>query len=77
MKMMGQEMPRSKRVLEINMEHPVLRNLSTRYTAQADDPFIAKCIMQLYDSAQLIEGEVTSTADYVKRMMDIMEEATK
>ncbi|NTV28527.1 MAG: molecular chaperone HtpG [Candidatus Omnitrophica bacterium] len=77
MKMMGQEVPKSRRILEINMEHPVMRNLSRRYIANPGDDMLKKCIVQLYESAQLIEGELSSRADYVKRMMEIMEEVTK
>lgn len=77
MKMMGQDVPKSKRILEVNVGHPVIKNLSRKYLANSSDYFIKKCIDQLYDSAQLIDGELSSRTDYVKRMMEIMEEATK
>lgn len=77
MKMMGQDAPSSKRIMEVNVDHPVVKNLSRRYLANPSDNFLKKCIIQLYDSAQLIDGELPSRSDYVKRMMDIMEEATK
>ncbi|MBZ0165666.1 MAG: molecular chaperone HtpG, partial [Candidatus Omnitrophica bacterium] len=77
MKMMGQDAPSSKRVMEVNIDHPVLKNLSRRYLANASDPMLKKCIVQLYESAQLMDGELTSRADYINRMMEIMEEATK
>ncbi|MEI8012601.1 MAG: molecular chaperone HtpG [Candidatus Omnitrophota bacterium] len=77
MKMMGQEAPASKRIMEVNVEHPVIRNLSRRYLLNASDDFIKKCIVQLYESAQIMDGELQSKSDYVKRMMEIMEEATK
>ncbi len=77
MKMMGQEMPASKRILEVNTDHPVIRNLSKRYIANDKDPMLTKCIVQLFESAQLIDDELSSKNDYVKRMMDIMEEATQ
>ncbi len=77
MRMMGQDVQSSKRVMEVNISHPVIKNLSKRYLANASDPFIKKCIIQLYESAQLMDGELPSRADYVKRMMEIMEEATK
>lgn len=77
MKMMGQDAPSSKRVMEVNFDHPVLKNLSRRYLANASDPMLKKCIVQLYESAQLMDGELTSRADYINRMMEIMEEATK
>lgn len=77
MKMMGQEMPSSKRILEVNTDHAVIRNLSKRYIANDKDPMLTKCIVQLFESAQLIDDELTSKSDYVKRMMEIMEEATQ
>ncbi len=77
MKMMGQEMPSSKRILEVNTDHAVIRNLSKRYIANDKDPMLTKCIVQLFESAQLIDDELSSKNDYVKRMMEIMEEATQ
>jgi len=77
MKMMGQEMPASKRILEVNTDHAVIRNLSKRYIANDKDPMLTKCIVQLFESAQLIDDELSSKNDYVKRMMEIMEEATQ
>ncbi len=77
MKMMGQDAPPSKRILEVNSEHPVIRNLSKRYIANDKDPMITKCILGLFESAQLIDDELVSKNEYVKRMMDIMEEATQ
>jgi len=77
MKMMGQDMPSAKRVLEVNIGHSVIKNLSRKYLAGPSDYFLKKCIVQLYESAQLVDGELSSRTEYVKRMMEIMEEATK
>ncbi len=77
MKLMGHDPGQSKRIMEINTEHPVIRNLSRRLLANPSDPFLKKCIVQLFESARLIDGELPSRSDYVKRMMEIMEEATK
>ncbi|HBR15075.1 MAG TPA: molecular chaperone HtpG [Candidatus Omnitrophica bacterium] len=77
MKMMGQDVPASKRILEVNVDHPVIRNLARKYILNPSDMLLKKCITQLYESAQLMDGELASRSDYVKRMMEIMEEATK
>lgn len=77
MKMMGQDLPKSKRILEVNADHPVIRNLSKRYIANDKDPMLTKCIVQLFESAQLIDDELRSKNEYVKRMMEIMEAATR
>ena len=63
--------------MEVNIDHPVIRNLSRRYLADNTDVFLHKCIIQLYESAQFMDGELSSRSDYVKRMIDIMQEATK
>ncbi|MFH0754932.1 MAG: molecular chaperone HtpG [Candidatus Omnitrophota bacterium] len=77
MKIMGQDVEQSKRIMEVNIDHPIIQNLSRRYLANAADEFVKKCIIQLYESAQLMDGELPSKTDYVKRMIQIMEEATK
>ena len=78
MKMMGGSAgPSSKKIMEVNMEHPAIRNLSRMYIANNADPFIKTCIDQLYDGALMIEGAISSPADFIKRMTDIMIEATK
>ncbi len=77
MQMMGQDVPSQKRILEVNIDHPVIKNLSRKYLANAADPLLKMCITQLYESAQFIDGEVSSKTEYVNRTMKIMEEATK
>lgn len=77
MKMMGHDVPASKKIMELNMEHPVIQNLSRRFLANKTDDISRKCIVQLYESAQLMEGELASKAEYVKRMVEIMEQATR
>ena len=77
MKMMGHDVKNSKRIMEINTEHPIIKNLSRRYLADPSDQLLKKCIVQLYESAQLMDGELPSRSDFIKRMIDIMQEATK
>ena len=77
MKMMGQNVPDSKRIMEINIDHPLIKNLSRKHLENAKDGLLEKCITQLYESAQFIDGELSSRTAYVDRMIDIMQEATK
>ena len=76
MKMMNQDFESSKKVLEINMEHPLIQNLSTLSLANKEDPTLTTCIEQLYESSLLLEGNLKSPTDYVKRMVKLMEQAT-
>jgi molecular chaperone HtpG len=76
-KLMGRESPSTKKILEINPDHPVVRNLSRKFLGNPSDPFARKCAFQLYENARLIHDDLPSRAEYVKRSIEIMEEATK
>jgi len=64
MKMMQQEMPAAKKILEVNPSHPIIRNLS------------GMMIGQLYEGALLLEGDLASTTGFVQRMNELIEAAT-
>ncbi len=76
MKMMGQEMGPSKRILEINPSHPVIRNLSNLHQ-KGESETVKLMARQLYDGALLMQGDLDSPGAFVKRMTQVMEEATK
>ena len=56
MKAMGQEMPKSKRILELNPTHPVLEMLKTTCDADVKDQRISDYAGLLFDLALLAEG---------------------
>jgi molecular chaperone HtpG len=77
MKMMHQDYKaESKRIMEINIEHPLIKNLSRLYISDTNNPMIRKCIEQLYDGALFVDGELSGSSDFIKRMTDIMVQAT-
>lgn len=77
MKMMNQEFTGAKKILEINLSHPLIKNLGKRLIADASDPILVNSILQVYDGALLLEGSLTQETDFVKRMTELMVEATK
>ncbi|MFQ5901839.1 MAG: molecular chaperone HtpG [Thermodesulfobacteriota bacterium] len=77
MRMMNKGFSGAKRIMEVNTSHPLIRNLSKTYMANNGDPLLQKCIQQLYEGALCIEGNLPSSTDFVKRMTEIMEEATR
>jgi molecular chaperone HtpG len=76
MKMMNKDFIAAKKVLEVNLEHPLVKNLARRYLANAGDPMITTCIEQLYEGALFLDGSLKTPTDFLKRMTDIMTEAT-
>lgn len=77
MRMMDKDSAVSKKIMEVNFSHPLIKNLSKLYIADPNHPLLTKCILQLYEGALFTEGNLNSSADFVKRMTEIMEEATK
>lgn len=78
MKMMHQDTPPSKKVLEVNTSHPIVRNLAGKHAVGlSGDPLVKAAVVQLYESALLLEGDLESVADYVSRMNELVEAATR
>ncbi|MCA9734480.1 MAG: molecular chaperone HtpG [Deferribacteres bacterium] len=77
MKMMNKDFSGSKRILEVNMKHGVIKNLSRLNLASSTDPLLRKTILQLYESAELLEGNLESPNEFVARMTELLEQATK
>ncbi|MCA9402109.1 MAG: molecular chaperone HtpG, partial [Candidatus Omnitrophica bacterium] len=77
MKAMGQAVPPSKKVLEVNIDHPIVRNLSRMYLADANNEIIQTSIQQLFEGAVLIDQEQPPSSEFMRRMFKLMEQATK
>ncbi len=77
LKMMKQSEAPGKKILEVNPSHPVVKNLAGLCMLNENDPFIRTTMNQLYEGALLLEGSLEGTAEFVARMTDIIEAATK
>jgi molecular chaperone HtpG len=65
----GQELPESKPILEINVEHPLM----TRLSGEADDERFGALSNIVLDHALLAEGsQLANPAEYVRRMNDFL-----
>ncbi|MDA0683864.1 MAG: molecular chaperone HtpG [Bacteroidetes bacterium] len=72
MRMMDENFESGKKVLEINIAHPLIRNLASL----GDAEMVERSVLQLYDGAHLLEGTLENPADFVKRMTAFMEAST-
>lgn len=77
LKAMDRGFSESKKVMEVNIDHPVIRNLSRRYIADSNDPIIEESVKLLYEGALFMEGSLKTVPDFVSRVHKILEEATK
>jgi molecular chaperone HtpG len=72
---MGQEIPHSKRILELNPQHPLVIGLKSGHAERPDDAALAETAELLYDLALLAEGgEPTDPARFVKLTSDVLAE---
>jgi molecular chaperone HtpG len=76
MKLMNKEYAGSKKILEINISHPLIKNLSSLSQDDANAEIVKSCILQTYEGALLVHGDLESKTEFVNRMTDIMERAT-
>ena len=76
MKMMNQDFTGSKRILELNFSHPLIKNLAQLNQNQGDEALIKNCILQLYEGTLLVDGNTVDPPTFVARMTEIMERAT-
>jgi molecular chaperone HtpG len=74
LKAAGQSVPASKRILEINPEHPIIQRLA----AESDEAQIKRWSEIVFDQAVLAEGgRLEDPAGFVKRLNDVLAELTR
>ncbi|MBS3999117.1 MAG: molecular chaperone HtpG [Desulfobulbaceae bacterium] len=76
MKMMDKEFIPSKRILELNIEHPILKNLSSKLSSEPENEILKLTILQIFDIAMLNDGQSIDVSDFTKRANEMMLHAT-
>ena len=76
MRMMHQDFQGARKVLEVNPAHPLLKNLSARLDAGDQDGLVDQAILQLYEGALLLDGNLADPTAYVARMTEMITRAT-
>jgi molecular chaperone HtpG len=71
MKMMDQQTGPSKRLFEINPNHPLIKNLDKMNQSGSADK-VKLIANQLYEGALLMEGSLQSPGDFVSRMTELL-----
>lgn len=77
MKAMGQAVPETKRILEINGNHTIFQNLNTIYEKDPKSEQLDEWVKLLYDQAIIAEGRIIQdSASYLKRVNTLLSSAT-
>lgn len=69
----GQEVPKTKRILELNPGHPLLEKLQSIYAADANDPRLGDYAELLYGQSVLAEGgQLPDPGAFSRRVADLL-----
>lgn len=72
MRVMSKDTSIPKKVLEINPDHVLVRNMLTIMEKDENDPFIDQAANQLFESALLLEGYLTDPHALVGRVQELL-----
>jgi len=76
MKAMNQDVPKSKRILELNPNHPIMQTLGKMYDTDKADPKLADYCELLLDQALLTEGStIKDPLKFTKLISELMVKA--
>ena len=76
MQQINQDNSIPKKVLEINPEHELARNLSRVYENDPDSEFVTKATEQIFESALLLEGYLKDPHALVNRTFDLLTQSS-
>ena len=76
MKVMDHQFKGEKRNLEINLNHPIIRNLSEILQKDKKHPFLQDSVEQLYENSLLVEGLLENPVKILSRFQKFMESAS-
>ncbi len=77
MKVVNREFEASKKILEVNMSHPLMKNMARLRAQGGSEDLLEKAVHLVYEGALLIDGNLGETARFVERMTELMVEATR
>ncbi len=76
MQMMNKDTSPPQKVMEVNKNHPLTRNLLKIYKKDPRDAFIEESVEQMYESALLLEGYLTDPHRLVNRLNKMLEQSS-
>lgn len=76
MRLVSKDTSIPKKALELNRDHPLIRNLLSIYRRDAADPFLGRAVEQLYDSALLLDGYLADPHQMVARINELLSDAS-
>ncbi len=76
MRVIGKDDSVPKRIMEVNKDHKLIRNLLKVYKKDSRSDYIKNVVEQLYESSLLLEGYLTDPHKLVSRINNMLEESS-
>ena len=77
MQIMNKDASVPQKTMEINRDHPLVRNLLIIYKKDVNDGHLVRVTQQLYESALLMEGYLDDAHKMVNRIEELLEKSTE
>ena len=77
LRMTNKEMAPQKKIMEVNPDHKLTRNLIKVFKKDSNDEYIVNVTEQLYESALLQEGMLDDPYNLVKRLNKMLEQSSE
>lgn len=77
MKMFNKEYAGLKKIMEVNLSHPLVKNLWYPHQQDSKTPLLKTMVWQLYEARAAAGREFDFPTDFRARMTEIMERATR
>lgn len=76
MHIMNKDTSVPQKIMEINKDHKLIRNLLRVFKADRNDPYIESVAEQMYESALLLEGYLTDPHKLVNRINNLLNDSS-
>jgi molecular chaperone HtpG len=76
MRMMNKDMEIPKKIFELNRDHKLIRNLLKVFKVNRNDEYITNVVEELFESALLLEGDLTDPHRLVSRINQMLEQSS-
>ena len=77
MQMMNKDFKSGKKILQINLKNSLIRGLAEMRKENKDSELLKNMCIQLFENAQMIEGDTVNPIDFTARIISIMNDSLK
>lgn len=76
-KMLDKNYIQSKKILEVNTTHPLIKNLAKMIQTNKENKFVDKIILNLYEETLILENQLEKPEEFIKRTNELLLKLTE